>query len=214
MQRTEDIDKVLIKSYNNYMTEDLDNQCIIATCKKDIANKTNALCWAHYMRKRRHGSPLAGRKSRELIIGGNGRNHPLYKTWDMMIQRCTNVNHPSYKRYGGRGIRVCDEWRQSFNAFALYMGPKPSPSHTIDRIDHDGDYRPGNVRWSTRSTQAFNKGVSRMNTSGVRGVGYRKDTKKWVASYKKDGISLRISNFETPQQAAAQREEWERLYGC
>jgi hypothetical protein len=204
---SKDLDKVNRLRYNLCM------KCIIAKCQKSIHIKSKGLCNAHYLRLRRHGTPLGGNKPREHIIGGNGRDHQLYKTWDMMIQRCTNPNHTSYHRYGGRGIKVCEEWRDSFNAFAVYMGNKPSDNHTLDRIDNDGDYEPNNVRWANKSEQMFNKNM-RNNHSGVRGVGFRKDTNKWVATFKLNGIYLRISSFNTIHEAAEQRKEWELEYGC
>lgn len=81
---------------------------------------------------------------------------PEYKTWAGMITRCENPNVPEYKMYGGRGIRVCDEWRNSFEAFYAYIGNKPSRKHSIDRIDVNGHYEPGNVRWATPDVQGAN----------------------------------------------------------
>jgi len=80
----------------------------------------------------------------------------LYGTWNMMIQRCTNPHVERYPLYGGRGIKVCERWRNDFAAFAADMGPKPSPQHSIDRTNNDGDYEPGNCRWATRSEQQRN----------------------------------------------------------
>jgi hypothetical protein len=74
-----------------------------------------------------------------------------------MIQRCTNPNEAGYKNYGGRGIRVCDAWLSSFEAFYAHVGPKLSPKLSLDRIDNDGNYEPGNVRWATRSEQRMNR---------------------------------------------------------
>ncbi len=84
-----------------------------------------------------------------------------YSTWRGMISRCHNPNEPSYIRYGARGIKVCARWRFSFDAFYADVGPAPSLKHTIDRIDNDAGYRPGNVRWATWSEQNKNKRSTR-----------------------------------------------------
>jgi len=84
------------------------------------------------------------------------RGHELYSTWMNIIQRCTNPNNPRYDDWGGRGIRICDEWRHDFPAFVLYVGPRPT-GHSLDRINNDGHYEPGNVRWATASLQRQNQ---------------------------------------------------------
>lgn len=84
-----------------------------------------------------------------------------------MIARCENSSEQSFPLYGGRGIRVCAEWRHDFAAFFKHIGPRPSPTHSIDRIDVNGNYEPGNVRWATPTEQARNKRTnSRLNAFG------------------------------------------------
>lgn len=83
--------------------------------------------------------------------------HPLYFTWRGMRERCRSPKHHAYHDYGGRGIRVCDRWNSSFSAFAEDMGQRPSAAHTLDRINSNGNYEPGNVRWATAKQQANNR---------------------------------------------------------
>lgn len=80
-----------------------------------------------------------------------------YYAWQSMLQRCLRATHPKFHLYGGRGISVCDRWKCSFLNFIRDVGPKPHNGLSIDRIDNDGDYEPGNVRWADAMTQARNK---------------------------------------------------------
>lgn len=80
-----------------------------------------------------------------------------YGTRTSMIQRCTNPNSQQYSNYGGRGIKVCDRWLNSFENFYADMGPRPSPEHSLDRYpNNDGNYEPGNCRWATKEEQCNN----------------------------------------------------------
>ena len=84
--------------------------------------------------------------------------HPLYTLWSTIKQRCYNPNHAKYHLYGALGVRVCDRWRDSYEAFVADMGPRPSLRHSVDRYpDTDGDYEPGNCRWATYEQQRANR---------------------------------------------------------
>lgn len=85
------------------------------------------------------------------------RNHALRSTYEGMIARCCYPSHAAYQYYGARGVKVCESWRRDFMAFVRDMGPKPTPAHSIDRIDPFGDYEPHNCRWATTAQQAANR---------------------------------------------------------
>ena len=88
----------------------------------------------------------------------NNRTKNLaYKCWRSMVERCTDPNHISYPNYGGRGIAVDPLWLVSFDAFLKDVGERPSPQHSLDRIENSKNYVPGNVRWATSKEQANNR---------------------------------------------------------
>lgn len=98
--------------------------------------------------KVRHGHAMKGRKS------------PEYLTWASIIRRCTNPRQAAFADYGARGVTVSPTWRGpgGFERFLAELGPKPTPRHTIDRIDNSRGYEPGNCRWVTHQEQQHNRG--------------------------------------------------------
>jgi hypothetical protein len=97
---------------------------------------------------------------------GRAARSPEYMAWAHAKRRCFVQHDPGYASYGGRGITVCERW-QAFEGFLADMGPRPSPAHSLDRINNDGDYEPGNCRWATRREQRWNL---RPCTNSVRPV--------------------------------------------
>jgi hypothetical protein len=110
-----------------------------------------------------------------------------YASWNCMVSRCHSPSTNGYKHYGGRGIFVCDEWRYSYKAFLGDMGRKPSPEHTIERIDNNLGYFKENCKWATRREQHNNKSSTRiLEFDGVsKPIGY------WAEEYAIDPETIR-----------------------
>ena len=111
---------------------------------------------------RRGNSTSCGcQRNRDKITHGLS-DSPEYAVWRAMRSRCNNVNDPAFKDYGARGITVCPQWDSSFESFISDIGRRPSDSHTLERVDNDKGYSPGNCKWDTRSRQASNRRNTRM----------------------------------------------------
>lgn len=94
-----------------------------------------------------------------------GRATPEYEAWTAMIKRCCTPSHQAFHNYGGRGISVCARWRESYAAFFADMGARPSPKHSLDRINNDGNYEKTNCRWATALEQRHNQRRSKQHAT-------------------------------------------------
>lgn len=133
-----------------------------------------------------------------------GGKSPEYRAWHAMRQRCYHPSQPHYSRYGGRGIVVCERW-QVFANFLADMGLRPSPRHSLDRINNSGNYEPGNCRWATLVEQCRNRRRRRDNLSGVTGVNWDAQSRKWLARIGSNGKTIRIGLFADRDAAIAAR---------
>ena len=114
------------------------------------------------------------------------RGTPEYTVWSSMVQRCTNPLHKCFHNYGGRGITICGAWIASFAEFYRHIGARPTPKHTLERIDNEGGYTPGNVKWATRQDQLNNTRRTRKFTISGRTM----SMKQWAMEFGIDKSTL------------------------
>lgn len=122
------------------------------------------------------------------------------------MRRCYNTKHPQFHDYGGRGLIVCEEWHDPA-VFITYveteLGERPTKAHTIDRVDNDRGYEPGNLRWATRAVQNSNQRMRvqagyPVGVSGFRGVRIHRPTGRWNARFQERSLGY----YDTPEEAA------------
>ncbi len=128
-------------------------------CKCDCGNET--VVFLGNLRRNNHTTTSCGCYNKEMTRKTHTThgmiNTSEYTSWEGMKQRCYNPNNPRYNDWGGRGIKVCDRWLNSFENFIEDMGMKPEKEYSIDRIDNNGNYEPGNCRWTDIFTQNNNQ---------------------------------------------------------
>ena len=149
-----------------------------------------------------------GERSTKHNQAHRGEQTSTYRTWCSMWSRTRATKGEMFKKYGSRGITVCERWL-NFENFLADMGERPT-GMTIDRVDNDGNYEPGNCRLATDSQQQHNTRLSSQNTSGIRGV--HRNGRKWVAQISVNGVQMKIGAFNDMQSAGrAYRAARERL---
>ena len=130
----------------------------------------------------------------------------------MMRSRCNYPKASNYKYYGGKGVRVCGRWN-NFQLFLEDMGEKPTPYHTLDRINPDGDYEPNNCRWATKSEQVRHRRIFLNNKSGYTGVSFIKRVGKFQATIYAGGNNINLGVFSDIKDAISARKRGELIYG-
>lgn len=147
--------------------------CCVRSCDLVSGNTQSCGCYRKEtlaLRRYKHGETAGDRRYSRTVE---------YSCWATMINRCTNSLDENYSNYGGRGIKVCDLWREDFSNFFEDMGRKPSKEYSIDRIDNNGNYEPGNCRWATRKEQ--NRNTRQNRFFEINGV--VKCLSEWVECY-------------------------------
>lgn len=142
------------------------------------------------------------------LIHGHARKKAMtaeYRAWKSMKARCYWPKFVGYHRYGGRGITVCERWRESFEAFLEDVGPRPSAKHSLDRIDNDGNYEPGNCRWADDVAQSNNSVQNRLVKVSGEEMTIATARRKFAPHLSKGTLSARLSRGWTIEQALFQR---------
>jgi len=175
--------------------------------------RTRAKGWPRLKSCRKCSS---GARSKDIYNRRHGLSgHPLYTLWAGIKARCINPNHTAYENYGGRGIKICDEWSEDFKKFydwAVMNGYEKGLD--IDRIDNDGEYSPENCRFVSRIKNCANQREMRKNNStGYRGVFPYGKTGRFYARIQIDGKPVVVGVFDTKEEAsdAYQKARAEKL---
>ena len=129
----------------------------------------------------------------------------LYAVWAEIKNRTLNPKNKKYSDYGGRGITLCDEWKNDFMSFynwAMENGYEENKGLSIDRIDNDGSYCPENCRWTTQTIQTRNQRIPKNNSSGYKGVSFNKDKLKYTAQITVDKKQIYLGSYPTAEEGA------------
>ena len=160
-------------------------------CRCDCGAITTVFTYSLVGNKTRSCGCLKVELARILNTTHGQTGTPLHITWKGIIRRCHSPKCDGFPNYGGRGIYVCERWRRSFEAFAEDMGERPSPNHSIGRIDNAGPYSNENCRWETYIEQANNKRSSRF----IEALGKKQTLIQWSRelSVPRERIATRLN---------------------
>lgn len=175
--------------------------CTIDDCEKPVRAK--GWCTVHYYRWYQYGTMETKRSKLSA---------PRPKEWNIwyhMIRRCANPTSRYFKHYRGRGITVCDRW-MTYENFYEDMGPRPTPKHSLDRIDNDGNYELSNCRWASPHQQAVNKSNSAKHP-GIREFKY-KTRSRWRVSLTVNRKAVFDGMFDSLEEALEARKKAERKW--
>lgn len=137
--------------------------------------------------------------------------HKYYDKWNAMRKRCYSVNDKRYKNYGGRGISVCKEWLYNPLLYFHYIGELKNAGkkgYSVDRINNDGNYEPGNLRWATYDQQAVNRSKKSNNTSGYTGVSFHIRLNKWGSNIGVNNKQKSIGYYNSKHWACFYRNKY------
>jgi len=137
---------------------------------------------------------------------------PEYKTWINIKTRCYNKNTLYYFNYGGRGISVCDRWKNSFLLFFSDMGKRPTSKHSIERKNNNGNYEPSNCFWATKVEQSHNNRIQRNSKTGIPGVRYNEKSEKFIVRITANWKEIHIGCYKTLGEAEISRKNAEDRY--
>ncbi len=161
-------------------------------CTRDINRGHSKSCGCYQKRRAKDSNKTHGLK-----------NTRLYRIWVAIKNRVLNPKGERYLDYGGRGIIICEEWKNDFMSFYNWaMQNGYSDKLSIDRTDNDGNYEPSNCRWTTQSVQSKNQRIRKNNKSGYRGVSFKKDKLKYKAYLKLEGKQIHLGYFQTAVEGA------------